>query len=69
VAVALGEQSEGIDESCIHQILKTLALFIRKAFLAAIRLRVRNIRGNKAKNQWLETFVHDNPLCVFVGRP
>src|SRR5450631_819379 len=43
VTVPLREQPEGVDEPCIDQILKALALFVRKPLLAAIRLWIGKI--------------------------
>src|SRR5260221_13739316 len=43
VTISLSEQPERIDESGIHQILKSLAFLIGKPLLAAIRLGIRKI--------------------------
>ena len=43
VAVTLLEQAEGIDEAGVDEVLEALALLVRKALLAPIGLRIRQI--------------------------
>ena len=43
MAVALCEESEGIDEAGVHEILEPRALLVRETLLAAVRFRIREI--------------------------
>src|SRR5665213_530223 len=44
VAIALGEQAEGIDEARVDKGLESRAFLVCKSLLAAIRLRIRKIK-------------------------
>ena len=43
VPVSLREQPESIDESRVDEILEALALLVREALLAAVRLRIGQV--------------------------